>query len=297
MTTKKALVLDEQGVELIHSIAEDYLRRRHNPPVRDQKDWFYKTQDVYVALVPDAGIPATNVYLVGSALCYIYQITNNIPAGLVPIGGNHKELVYNLNLFPICSDHQSSTGTGTSGTPSFIPIVRDKFGKWLACRFPIPALAKMQFAGTSGPAFGVLPTDKYHLWLGTEITSISGVHNSFDTNIVLNQVSSMVCYDDGSGFAWIGFNPDGYAHVIQANHYANIIWGTLGGSLSSMGTVSCNVGGSADGISPGSTVMVSDAQGMFGTYPVSSGTNFTAYRVPGTTIGGYSSYNFQTIQC
>lgn len=306
MSDKTAFVLDEHGVARFNELIEDYLRRRQNAQMQAQQDFYYKTQDVFIALVPDAGIPGRSDHTPGSAVCSIYYIDTTLK-----LYAAVQQTVYNLNSFPIISAHQTSTGTGTMGRPLFIPIVKDKYGIWLAMQYPAPFLAKMQRVGTGtgDPEFGQVTSANYHLWSGASWAA-PGAGDEFDTGISFSQVTDRFNIDDGAGFAWLGYNPGGNAvigsasqciYVIQANHFADVIWGTTAGSLSSGGSVNCNVTGYTRGLNPGSTVMVNDVTSDFDPYPIASGTIFKAERVTGNGIpgdgGSGGSYMFTTLKC
>ena len=301
MSTKKAIFLNEQDEAVLKSMVQDFRSRRRNTPAKSEREFEYLTPEVYIALVPDAGIPGRNItdHRPGNASCKIYKITDS-GAGiayngvnntgtytLVPVS-NKTQTVFNLNVFMLFGGG-SYTGTGTSHQLVFVPVIRDKFGAWLVDTLNLPKLAKY---ATVAANFASSPTGAIHLFTG----SIIGASTT-DTHIAIGTAPGPTLAGhpnvdlDGSGWMWLDYSPDGYAYVIQAEHFANYISGVTTGSLSSGGSVSVTQNRYWDGLNPVVTT-VYDPYSMFGPYPVASGSAFVALR--NTTT---AQYEFLTIIC
>lgn len=120
-------VTNEQA-ELLRRVLDQFPQTAGNPRIRQDTERSYddrqdfQAPEVYIALVPAAGIPALSASgtgvgagdTPGSEECDIYQI---VSGSLVAISGLNKT-VYNL------SDAEIAEG--------WITVIRDKFGKWIA---------------------------------------------------------------------------------------------------------------------------------------------------------------------
>jgi hypothetical protein len=71
--------------------------------------------------------------------------------------------------------------------------------------------------------------------------------------------------NDATGFITEIWSSGEATYILDAlsNHFARIIYGTLGGTLGAGGSVSCTVTGGRDGVSPGSTVTVFSDESLF----------------------------------
>lgn len=110
--------LSESDVEVLKRL----IQRERNTPVNavnrpHQPEQDYQTPEVHVALVPVGGIPPRVGTAPGTASCKIYRTTGTTPA-LVELVSQDKTV---LNM---------SEETLTPG--SYVPIAREKFGRWVA---------------------------------------------------------------------------------------------------------------------------------------------------------------------
>lgn len=103
----------------------------------------YLTPEVYIAELPEGGIPALTVsgglYIPGTASCRICRIQLDQTTSQLVIKQEYfNQTVFNISLCHIGSDlHGTDTGTGTGSvigaysTGRFRVVQRDKFGRWL----------------------------------------------------------------------------------------------------------------------------------------------------------------------
>lgn len=149
MATQRILVLDEDDVAILRTLIEE---RKHKRPPRSHRSWDVlwnrgedqSAPEVYVAkpvgdekTIPGitkatvgtgtgtgtgTGVSDCDVFdAPGSTDCYIYQIVESEECGpLIMQIEEHTETVYNVG------EDEITVGDG------YVPIERDKFGKWLA---------------------------------------------------------------------------------------------------------------------------------------------------------------------
>lgn len=118
--------LSSDDVAILKQMLAWYKRQPKNAPIVTLPEELPSTQDVYVARVPLAGIPAMQdrQHLgqedrPGSAMCVIYKIVYNDDVGAYVLENtNRSRLVYNISEINIQS--------------KYCRIERDKFGRWLA---------------------------------------------------------------------------------------------------------------------------------------------------------------------
>jgi hypothetical protein len=134
------------------------------------------------------------------------------------------------------------------------------FGRWLGIN---SVIGKCGTSAISADTSGTM-----NLWTGPAGSEA----------VVSGWTASVFCRGFGRGSGdWMAAQIiDGQWYGLSFGGKAKVIGGTTAASLSSLGTVSCNVGYANDGLSPGSTVNVTDEDGAFGTYPIASGKKFKA---------------------
>jgi hypothetical protein len=111
-------VLKAADIDLLRSIALDYLNRFGNPrqrPAVFQPD--YPAPDVYIAFTPSDGIPGQDSGAPGKAECDIYIIEEDTPGSPQLVKTDFTQIVYNFNE------------SGVDGE-TYILIARDKHGNW-----------------------------------------------------------------------------------------------------------------------------------------------------------------------
>lgn len=130
----KLYALTQQERDILREMVKEYRGRRHNTPTRAQTADSSQAPEVYIAKVPSAGIPALTVVSgtiqPGSVLCSLYNVNNY---NFLDSGGPQtlsamlagstaiQKLVFNLGASAIAG-----------GSNVFIPVVRDKWGSWIA---------------------------------------------------------------------------------------------------------------------------------------------------------------------
>jgi hypothetical protein len=163
-------------------------------------------------------------------------------------------------------------------TPLWTPgtdLLAFKNEQTLSCSTPTTASHTGKFcialdaipAGECGPVAvtGLLPVQV----TGTGTTC--DVKNSDSSQLQAGSGSAQIVWaDTGTGTRWALVR-------IGGGGASTIIGGATAGSLSSLGNCTCNVSYAHNGVSPGPTVSVFDADGAFGTYPIASGKAYKAY--------------------
>jgi hypothetical protein len=135
------------------------------------------------------------------------------------------------------------------------------YGRWLGIRELLTKYVDSTTPLTPGN------TGTFNVW--------SGVPGSETVTSEPWTVTGAVRFDpvDKTGFAWLQHDGGGW-YAIESEHLALQIFGTLTGSLSPGGSVTCSVTVNHNGISPGSTVTVYDP---LSTYTGTSGMQFEAH--------------------
>ncbi len=164
---QKLSVFSEDSAKLIKSVVEEYLRRNrskyHTHWQEENRDTIF-APEVYIAEVPEGGIPAltrttvgetgtgsetTCRYIPGSATCNIYKIQVSYTAEtgtgtgynevIEIVDAEFSRTVYNVSRTAITGPSAATTGTATatgtsttSCTKLFVVVKRDKYGHWLA---------------------------------------------------------------------------------------------------------------------------------------------------------------------
>lgn len=115
-------------LELYHRDRNYTANVQNRPPsVPGDPDDYY-APEVYVAKVPDAGIPARVGTVPGSATCDIYQlIPPEVGTGAITQVEALQKTVSNLSTTIVKPD---------SGTQLWVPVIRDKWGSWLVGAVP-----------------------------------------------------------------------------------------------------------------------------------------------------------------
>lgn len=122
----KLYVLNEDDRRVLKEVIDREARRPKNSVDDGGPGHPVHTSEVYIAKVPEGGIPALEIeaaygtgddtYIPGEASCEIYKLDNTVdPPELIPAG--FSRTVYNVTDSVLSSE--------------FVIIVRDKFGRWV----------------------------------------------------------------------------------------------------------------------------------------------------------------------
>lgn len=115
-------------LELYHRDRNYTANVQNRPPSVPSEFDDYYAPEVYIAKVPDAGIPARVGTVPGAATCDIYQlIPPEVGTGAITQVEALQKTVSNLSTTKVKPD---------SGTQLWVPVIRDKWGSWLAGAVP-----------------------------------------------------------------------------------------------------------------------------------------------------------------
>lgn len=142
-----AFFLTDADRALLREMVDEHLRTRSNIPSRPGADqtWSeaqdYMTPETYIALPPEAGIPAVTEGVgddddeTGSAECDIYKI-NESGGDFLLVDAGFNKTVHNLTLAPIQQD--------------LVLVHRTKFGRWVAAPSNIFLFGKLDGSLSEG---------------------------------------------------------------------------------------------------------------------------------------------------
>lgn len=114
--------LSEDTIQLLNEMAQWYKNSGNRKRINYIPETDHQASQCYVAYAPD-GIPALSNNIPGNAYCTIWEITDDVSGTTSPVllqigNSENTERVFNLS------------GTAIEAN-SWIPIIRDKFGRWL----------------------------------------------------------------------------------------------------------------------------------------------------------------------
>lgn len=131
MPESRIIGLTRETANDVRAVIDDFKKDRSGTLGGGAVETDYTGPQVYIAEIPEGGIPAMTGTTPGAAACAIYKIVGGF-AGMPDEGGAElievfgaSRVVYNISGFAIAGS-------------SRIPVIRDAYGRWLSAA-PIPA--------------------------------------------------------------------------------------------------------------------------------------------------------------
>ena len=199
--------LTEAELGLLQKLLDDSRRRTVNSQSRYQQGQQIRfSPDVYVALVPDSGIPGLLATYPGKATCDIYYLTDlSSDERLVPY--ETTKVVFNLSHNPVpgCS---------------WILVIRDKAGRWWASGNYFETTTDCDTGTGTGTGTGTEPNVSDKIW--AKVTDRQNYAHSWVEAEQITTTGGVFPTVPGASFKVKSGGLSGIFNLYERNQYANI---------------------------------------------------------------------------